>query len=80
MRNNLTGRKAFYADNWYIGIGPPTMKRGDYVCAIAGCPFPVILRQNLEGIEYVGRCCVEGWKQFVEDAKGGFGPEEIEIH
>jgi hypothetical protein len=56
------------------------MKRGDYVCAIAGCPFPVILRQNLEGIEYVGRCCVEGWEQFVEDVKGGFGPEEIEIH
>ncbi|KAH6673875.1 heterokaryon incompatibility protein-domain-containing protein [Halenospora varia] len=80
MRYNLTGRKVFYAENWYIGIGPPAMKHGDYVCAIVGCPFPVILRQDLEGFKYVGRCCIEGWKQFVKEVNGGFGPEEIEIH
>jgi hypothetical protein len=26
------------------------------------------------------RCCIEGWKQFFEEAKRGFNPEEIEIH
>ncbi|CZR67070.1 uncharacterized protein PAC_16969 [Phialocephala subalpina] len=79
MRHNLTGRKVFYAENWYIGIGPPAIKHGDYVCAIAGCPFPVILREDLDGIKYVGRCCIEGWKQFVEEVNWGFC-QEIEIH
>jgi hypothetical protein len=57
------------------------MKRGDYICAFAGCTFPIILRRELEGNKYTGSIrCVEGLKEFIEELNGDFSLEEIYIH
>jgi len=37
-----------------FGLGPPTLQDGDFVCILAGCTVPIILRQMR--IEGPGRC------------------------
>jgi hypothetical protein len=38
----------------------PDVRKGDKVCVINGCDFPVLLRQEGSSYSFVGQCYVQG--------------------
>ena len=44
----------------YIGVGPPTVQKGDKICALLGCDIPLIIRPDGDLYNVVGDCFVYG--------------------
>ncbi|KAH7083799.1 heterokaryon incompatibility protein-domain-containing protein [Paraphoma chrysanthemicola] len=66
----MEGRCAFVTQRGDWGIGPSSMLSGDYVVALPGCQYPLVLRPSLIGVQgtykIVGDCYItpfEGYEQ-----------------
>jgi hypothetical protein len=61
-RRSCYGRRQFFTENGYMGIGPGTMRKGDLVCVLFGGCVPYILRptdtDNM--YKFVGESYVHG--------------------
>ena len=56
----LDQSRFFYTEDGYFGYGSLEIQPGDFVCALKGCEFPVILRRTDEEFKFVGTCVVQG--------------------
>jgi hypothetical protein len=56
----LDQSRFFYTEDGYSGYGSMKIQPGDFVCALKGCEFPVILRRMDEEFKFVGTCVVQG--------------------
>jgi hypothetical protein len=50
----------FQTQGGYLGLGPWGMIKGDLICILRGCDFPIILRRNEDRYVHVGTCFVLG--------------------
>ncbi|OTB01922.1 hypothetical protein M426DRAFT_25235 [Hypoxylon sp. CI-4A] len=61
-----SNRTLFQTDKGQLGIGPPYLQQGDFVCAVPSLVLPILLRQvqfpdsNEYHWEHVGPCYVSG--------------------
>lgn len=63
IRDELIGRGIFCSSEGYMGLVPYGTRRGDIICVVLGCRFPIVLRRALADEtqwEVVGACYVEG--------------------
>jgi hypothetical protein len=57
----MPGRRAFFTQNKYLGIGPPLIEKGDMVCIFYGACTPFIIRKRPHhGYFLVGEFYVHG--------------------
>jgi hypothetical protein len=54
------GRCLFVTPRGYIGVGPPTVQKGDKICILLGCDIPLIIRPIDNHYIVVGDCFVYG--------------------
>lgn len=75
LSDNLeTNPRLFGTDDGYIGLTRRNTGPGDFVCIIQGHDRPVILRDNGDGVLFVGECFVLGFmegeaKQFIDSGR-----------
>ena len=61
MRNATFGRRLFWAEEGYMGLGPAAAKVGDKICVFHGGQVLYVLRaRNENEHEFVGECYVHG--------------------
>jgi hypothetical protein len=58
--SSVVHRRIFVTTTGRIGLGPPTMRRGDFVALLYGGQCPYILRRQSEMYEFVGESYVHG--------------------
>jgi hypothetical protein len=56
----LVNRSFFVTATGMIGLGPPTLQRGDTVSILFGCNLPIVLRERDEYCEWIGPAYVYG--------------------
>lgn len=56
--DDLAGCRIFWTDNDYIGVIPTLVERGDQLCVVNGCTFPIVLRKIDRGWAHIGACYV----------------------
>jgi hypothetical protein len=68
----------FFADDYYMGVGPKAVEPGDVVCIIYGHEMPYVLRQTGAQYKYVGACYLTGVMngEAIEKFKAGKLTEE----
>jgi hypothetical protein len=54
IHNVMQRRRFFVTKRGYMGVGPSALTNGHLVCIIAGCSFPLVLRQVEEDYVLVG--------------------------
>jgi hypothetical protein len=61
MISAACGRRPFVTDNYYLGLGPDYLQKGNLVVIFLGGLVPHIIREVEDGFfELVGECYVHG--------------------
>lgn len=79
----LIGRHIFHTTCGYLGLGPPGVQPGDFLCVLRDMPRPVVLRKYDSHYIYIGPCFVLGYMkgeaaQFVR--MGHLRMQDFQIH
>ena len=63
----------FTLKDGYFGIGPPGTRKGDRLCILLGCEFPLVIRPQGQQFVLVGSCYVYGAMrgEFIDDVVNG---------
>jgi hypothetical protein len=83
LAETLVDSRYFYTDDGYFGRGSFEIRPHDFVCALKGCEFPVILRQDDPGFTFLGTCVVQGLVEegVLKDViDGATSLEEFKLH
>jgi len=60
LERSLDSRCIFCTEDGWIGIGPVDLMRGDLVCAVKNCQFPVLLRPEDDHFLLLGTTLIHG--------------------
>ncbi|KAL8989546.1 MAG: hypothetical protein Q9169_008339 [Polycauliona sp. 2 TL-2023] len=61
VKATVTGQSFITTKEGYIGLAPLSARKGDKACMVLGCPYPLILRPNINGhYTMVGSSYVQG--------------------
>jgi hypothetical protein len=73
----LEGRRFFVIERRFMGIGPPALREGDYICIVLGAKVPFVLRKDSEFFRIIGPAYVDGIMdgQVIGDGKEVWCPE-----
>jgi hypothetical protein len=71
-------KEFFFADDYYMGLGPKAIEPGDVVCIVYGHKMPFVLRPTETQYKYVGACYLDGFMngEAIEKFKEGELREE----
>jgi hypothetical protein len=56
----LEGRRFFVIERRFMGIGPPALREGDYICIVLGAKVPFILREDGGYFKIIGPAYIDG--------------------
>lgn len=60
MLIHLSGKSLFWTTEGYLGLANRAVVSGDFVCVLAACPIPVIIRKVESHCLLIGACFVHG--------------------
>ncbi|KAL1597723.1 hypothetical protein SLS60_008209 [Paraconiothyrium brasiliense] len=60
VRDITLWRRLFDTTGGYLGLGPRYIQKGDSICILHGCQFPMVLRPLGESWEIVGEAYIHG--------------------
>ncbi|KAI0444870.1 heterokaryon incompatibility protein-domain-containing protein [Xylaria telfairii] len=80
FKNAYQGRKLLLTDDGYVGIGPVSTRKNDFICLLSGLVMPIILRPTDKGYQVVGEVYVHGIMFGEASGKPGTELEEFVIH